>query len=444
MKKSYVLMFLFILIVCIYYLSLPFQNQFIILFLYIILFILYIVKPNEAILFITPSLFSTVNINLNLGFTPLRILVVAAILGQLFRGNWSFNNLKAIGVSIILGWTLLLLMLSISSIIYNGQVTQEIFVWVTRCGWMLSYLLAWKNVSNVNYGFWGWVFAGFIETIAAIYIFATTGSVLAITNFLPTQTVDNYVNLLYVLLLVSGFVVVSVFCLWALYSRKEMSLFTTMLFSLLFLFPIFLSGRRQALLGLTLSIILFILIIPMKIKIRTSIILLIGIVVISVSGMYDQFVQGRPSISAELAGKGTGRLQIYSAGIDAFLEKPFLGWGLGNYSDAMEHYGVIDVQKGAGASSHNTFVGVGVESGIFGVLGLLLIFLGTISKGLSLVKLTRKRGVSYWTFTFAIFGYITAGLLVSNVIEGLWYLLPLAMICGLRERLQDEMATNSA
>jgi len=301
---------------------------------------------------------------------------------------------------------------------------------------MLTYVSAWQHSSRPEYGFWGWVMAGLLMLPAAALIYQATGSVLAIREEgLTIMGEGSTLSVMYLLLSVSGFLVVSFWCVWALQSIGVLPSPAGYLLSVAFAPALLFSGRRQALLAMVLSLGYYLLTTPLRKSWRLLAVSALALCLICCFGFLAQFMEGRESIRDEFEGRGTGRLSIYEAGLDAFLEKPILGWGLGSYNDITLAHGIVSKRTGEGGASHNTLVGVAAEAGTVGLLGVVLVLAGAMKPTLGLANMTRRRGLGPWTYVGPILGFVVAGTLVSRVIEDNWYLLSLALLCGAGDRL---------
>lgn len=429
---------------------------------FIILGAVYLVWPNDAMLLITPGLLPTVNLDLGLGRSPFPIIIVAVLIGQSRRGQWSVRipvwqrrrtvpgrqvgpkcrspqpdiMVGRIPPMLLCGWLLLVLALAVSTFLNERDYYPDLIVWLVRGALMLTYVSAWQHSSRPEYGFWGWVIAGLLMLPAAALIYQATGSVLAIREEgLMIMGEGSTLSVMYLLLSVSGFLVVSFWCVWALQSIGRVPSPAGYLLSGAFAPALLFSGRRQALLAMVLSLGYYLLTTPLRKSWRLLAISALALCFIGGFGFLAQFMEGRESISDEFEGQGTGRLPIYEAGVEAFLEKPILGWGLGSYNDITLSYGIVSKRTGEGGASHNTLVGVAAEAGILGLLGLVLVLAGAVKPTLGLARVTRRRGLGPWTYVGPILGFVLAGMLVSRVIEDNWYLLSLALLCGAGDRL---------
>ncbi len=425
---------------------------------FVLLGAVYLIWPNDAMLLITPGLLPTVNLDLGLGRSPFPIIIVAVLIGQSRRGQWSVRipvwlhrrrgeaclartalpdiMVGCIPPTLLYGWLLLVLALAASTFLNERDYYPDFIVWLVRGALMLTYVSAWQHSSHPEYGFWGWVIAGLLMLPAAALIYRATGSVLAIREEgLTIMGEGSTLSVMYLLLSVSGFLVVSFWCVWALQSIGALPSSAGYLLSVAFAPALLFSGRRQALLAMVLSLGYYLLTTPLRKSWRLLAVSALALCLVCCFGFLTQFMEGRESISDEFEGRGTGRLSIYEAGLDAFLDKPILGWGLGSYNDITLAHGIVSKRTGEGGASHNTLVGVAAEAGIVGLLGVVLVLAGAVQPTLSLANMTRRRGLGPWTYAGPILGFVVAGTLVSRVIEDNWYLLSLALLCGAGDRL---------
>jgi hypothetical protein len=405
---------------------------------FFILFVFFLIWPNESSLLLLPGLLPTLNMDFGIGFTALRVVVVAGILGQFIRGQWAFIEIKKINNYLMFGWGMIIISLILSSVYNGSQLIPGIFVWMTRFGMMLLYILSWRNTKKPNFGYFGWIVAGIILVYSSVVVYQETGSILAVRIF-PILNVQGTTifNVAKLNLFVAGIVVVSFWSIWSLNAIKKLSTITGLIISVMFILPLFMSGRRQAILAMTLSIIAFLFGSRDRGKWKQVVIILLLVFYVFQLGFVDEFDEGRPSIEAEFSGEGTGRMDIYLAGFEGFLQKPLLGWGLDSYNDVMARFGVVGL-SGGGKSSHNTLIGLSVEAGIFGGIGLIILMTAVLQQALILIKkpcsaYTARLGI----YTFPIIGFVIAGFLVSNVVEAQFYLISMAMICGVADRFEQ-------
>ena len=112
------------------------------------------------------------------------------------------------------------------------------------------------------------------------------------------------------------------------------------------------------------------------------------------------------------------RLEAWKAGINGFLEKPFFGWGSGQFESIYNKYGhtnIEDFRERSFTSAHNKIVDALVEGGIFGLIGYLFlcgVVLWIFRKNALFVGLF----VAYFVQDLFIFDTITAYVMFFTII----------------------------
>lgn len=154
-------------------------------------------------------------------------------------------------------------------------------------------------------------------------------------------------------------------------------------FSLLLLFSfrgIITFSRGGVYTGLAMIIVLLVVVYPflnfnakMKVNVATVFFIFIGIGVFSYSvtqtgGMISNRYKGQDALGRDKASKFSGREELASQEWQMFIENPFLGIGVGKNKEYREE--MIGVQ----GASHNEMTRMLAEHGMFGVFGLLLLF----------------------------------------------------------------------
>jgi O-antigen ligase len=91
-------------------------------------------------------------------------------------------------------------------------------------------------------------------------------------------------------------------------------------------------------------------------------------------------------------GRVGGRLKIWVAGMQAFSQKPMLGYGTANFKPAVAPYMLDDAQ-----SAHNSFLSVLVEQGLLGLLLYLVMFAAVFRAALRQPTMERR-------FALVLFG----------------------------------------
>lgn len=121
---------------------------------------------------------------------------------------------------------------------------------------------------------------------------------------------------------------------------------------------------------------------------------------------------------SELDSTGAGRLDIWKTGLKIFSENIFTGVGINNFTTA-EGYTHFDA-GGKWSTAHNSFIQIGVELGIVGLVLFLLFTFGTVLKMRKLQKAWQHKSeykdLLWMTYAIEIgmFGYIVSGFFLSR------------------------------
>ncbi|MBO9605732.1 MAG: O-antigen ligase family protein [Paenibacillaceae bacterium] len=188
------------------------------------------------------------------------------------------------------------------------------------------------------------------------------------------------------------------------------------------------SGTRSAWIGVVVALAYMLM---QRFTFKKAVMFAVVLAMLAVSMVYvpklNQLVTERSSTAVESG--GAGRTGIWYAGLHAYMLKPALGWGVGNFRNAKPF--PDEMQRG----SHNIYLGEAVSTGTIG----LLILLGM------LVSLYRwPAGHRY--------AVIVRSMLIAYAVEGffldivnrkyLWF--AIALVIGLgaarRKEVQDEAA----
>lgn len=112
------------------------------------------------------------------------------------------------------------------------------------------------------------------------------------------------------------------------------------------------------------------------------VLILVGIAGVMPASFFDRFLQAG-------ADRGSGRLDIWTAGVVMFLHYPIAGAGLNNFQVVYTKYAGYEshLYSSHGADAHNVYLAIAVEEGTVG----LLLFLMAIRKQLQNVSKCRVR-----------------------------------------------------
>jgi len=102
-----------------------------------------------------------------------------------------------------------------------------------------------------------------------------------------------------------------------------------------------------------------------------------------------------------------GRIYIWKESLRAFIKKPILGVGLGNFPVVLGED--VELQK-AGSTAHNVYLNSAVEMGILGLIAIIMIFYEILKKAHLLFKRKRYNYLPIfiafyfiWIFTYSLF-----------------------------------------
>ncbi|MFA7744097.1 O-antigen ligase family protein [Salinicoccus roseus] len=135
----------------------------------------------------------------------------------------------------------------------------------------------------------------------------------------------------------------------------------------LFLYLIFLTGSRTALiLTIILALATIWYIVHFKVRYRITILVFLTVATVFVYTLIPQAQLERlGTISNEFASRDlNGRIAIWKSGISALKENPIFGVGVGSFQEVNAMYSQSEIEM----SSHNSYLTILVENGIFGSL----------------------------------------------------------------------------
>lgn len=125
---------------------------------------------------------------------------------------------------------------------------------------------------------------------------------------------------------------------------------------------------------------------------------------------FEQHIESMTNISTDVS--NIERINRWHSAWRMFQVKPIFGWGPGTY---MFQYGpfqlsremtIISVRNGSLGNAHSEFLGPMAESGVFGILSVITLFVTSIVLGMRLMYKSRSQLVKY-TAMAAILGLIT-------------------------------------
>lgn len=165
-------------------------------------------------------------------------------------------------------------------------------------------------------------------------------------------------------------------------------------------------------------------------KLKRTILFIITILVVFVA-VYalSQYIFGSNNPMLLLANRfledegGSGRVELWQISLNAIEKKPFFGWGLG------ESPYIIGREQIKNIGSHNTFLTIWFESGIFALLSFILTMI-------FLFKANRKEKFDCGVYGMLV-GSLTASLFIDTYNKKiLWLPVMLCMIASISNRHQ--------
>jgi O-antigen ligase len=405
-----------ILSIALLYLTSIFAPNFV-LYIFLVILIYWSFRPvNEGYLLLFPSIapFFVVNIPNLSSITIIPIFVLWFVILLIVKGASEIKiNKYLLPKYAIIGVLWILISELISVLIYSEQYI-EINYLLTRIIRTFIFILALifscdtKNLPLIGSG---WIIYGVLSIFGALVIQLGFGSPLAIRGGV-TFGIGSIENVSAMILNVAYVSIASMwFLIWYLMkNKKNIGLFIIVPF---FALASFYSGRRQALLSIILSVLIY-LILAIKRKSLTKIIIVFFVMIIFVTPQAREFILGRESLIDEVKNpeKGTGYAYIDAAGWRAFLDSPFIGIGLGNYERQTERMGVI--REGVPIAAHNSFIRILAETGIMGGMGLLILIIGFLVNFIKAGKdILSKKNLEYFSYIFPLSGIVLTGMLVT-------------------------------
>lgn len=177
------------------------------------------------------------------------------------------------------------------------------------------------------------------------------------------------------------------FAIQFMIKKKGLLKYISLLIICISSFSILLTGSRGAILSLSIVIISYVIhtfiynnLIKEKIKISTFILIPFCVSVLFSEILFDGLNYSN-RIEQIITRGSSSRFQYYNDAITSFIEKPFLGVGIGNWKLNSIEYGKRHIEGYiVPYHAHNDFLQILAEIGIFGFLCYIAIFINTIFK----------------------------------------------------------------
>jgi O-antigen ligase len=120
---------------------------------------------------------------------------------------------------------------------------------------------------------------------------------------------------------------------------------------------------------------------------------------------------------------GSGRIAVWKRGAALMLENPVFGVGIGGfpYAEGLTHGGL-----GKWSTAHNSFIEIGAELGIFGLIFFIKLLTSSVRSMQECRKLNEPEVLPNWLLEgveVALYGYIATGFFLSQAYSPVLYLL---------------------
>lgn len=214
-------------------------------------------------------------------------------------------------------------------------------------------------------------------------------------------------------------------CLLGFTFNKQYSIstrFISFIFFIIFTIALILSYSRAAWISLTIATVVFIIVI-LKIKFRwvlLSVALIISLFFVLQQQIFDKLEQNKQGSSANFVehvqsisnitsdASNLERINRWQSAIRMFNERPFWGWGPGTYQFLYAPYQrskektIISTNAGDLGNAHSEYLGPLAESGIMGMLSVILIVVFAIYTGLKVYRKAVHREIKIISLSIVI------------------------------------------
>lgn len=355
--------------------------------------------------FLTPLAVNLQNLDGGLGLSlptePIIFgIMLVFILKQLYSGNYDRKILKhpiSIAIYINLTWIFITTLTSEYPII-------SIKFLVSRLWFVISFYFLgtqlFKDYTNIKRFNWLYIIPFTIIIFYTLYTHAGFGFDEKTANYVMSPFYNDHT--IYGAMLAMFLPMLIFFCINKNYSTSIK--FASSIFLIIFIVALVFSYTRAAWLSLVIALLTYIILL-LKIKFRTILILASGVVTIlliyrtdivmkleknrqDASKNFEEHIQSISNISTDAS--NLERLNRWSAAFGMFEERPILGWGPGTYSFVyapFQHSNektIISTNMGDRGNAHSEYIGPLCESGVLGAITFIAIILITLSTGFRL------------------------------------------------------------
>lgn len=380
----------------------------------------------------------------------LSIINLLGLLTIFYRHNSDFKLIYFKNIY-ILRWYLLFIIVGFLSIIASHNITESIFTLNQYFNCFVALYLMFYFISHIEKPEKFVTSLYFILLLFELY-FSFTPILNDIINDTLVYRSMNYSGLAANINITSFSIVFKIPILIYLTSNAK-SIYIKFILSIILLislYTIFILGSRGALLGLIIcfgTYLIYLFFNFQKIKknilsfflIVLSIILSISLNILSFKNKNASVINRASTISLSTNdGSVNQRLRYYNQGIDQFINKPFLGVGIGNWKLNSIKYDKYDIfGYTVPYHAHNDFIQILAEQGIFAFLFYLMVFI-------SFVYILFKRRLiffenKYFFFTASFLIYFLDSNLnfpIARPISQLQFILLIALISTKQDALK--------
>jgi len=218
------------------------------------------------------------------------------------------------------------------------------------------------------------------------------------------------------------------------WSKSSMRVkFLSLVFSVLVFIAFYLSYSRAAWLSFVLAIFVFVF---LKLQIKFRYLFLFSFMVLAFVILNLQFISDRleknstqssedfvehiqSSSNIMTDASNLERINRWNCAIRLFNERKFLGWGPGTYQfvygpmQRSDERTIISTNSGDAGTAHSEYLGPLAESGIFGLLAILAVFLSLMSTGFKVYRTAQTETLKFLALlsTLALSTYLSHGFL---------------------------------
>ncbi|OQX79302.1 MAG: hypothetical protein B6D61_03760 [Bacteroidetes bacterium 4484_249] len=376
----------------------------------LIIALLYFISIDKIILlitFLTPLAIKIENLDLGVGLSlptePLMFgVLVFFFIKILYEGKYDDRIIKhpiTIAIFINLIWILF------TSITSEMPVVSFKFL-ISRLWFVVPFyffaILLFKKYSNIKLFIWLYVIAFIGVIFYTLYNHSIRGFDEESGHWVMTPFYNDHTAY-------GALLAVFIPVLFAFIINKKYSInirIISFIAFFIFIVALIFSYSRAAWLSLATSLIVLIIVL-LKIKFRwvfLSSVIIIGLFFTFQQQIFDKLEQNQQDSSANFVehiqsisnissdASNLERINRWQSAIRMFMDRPFWGWGPGTYQFLYAPYQrskektIISTNAGDLGNAHSEYIGPLAESGVFGMISIMLIFSFTVYTGLKVYK----------------------------------------------------------